>query len=620
MSKPLISLCMIVKNEADVIARCLESVRDAVDEQIIVDTGSTDGTADIARQAGATVFEREWPHDFAAARNISLDLAKGDWLLVLDADETLETGYGPVIRQLIASHPQADGFFVQIVNYIGIDTKQAGSSQSSSLRLFRNRPGFRYEGRIHEQIVQPILTAKPGAQLLYSEIQLNHGGYLPEVVQRKNKVQRNMDLLQQELAHTNNESFHRYNLGVEYMRTGDYAKALEQFRLSRTVADWRQASFGHVVILREMNCLQVLGHVQEALELGTMATGGLSDFPDLFLTIGRIHYQLKQWQEAEAAFLQALKIGVASPKYTSVSGAGTFSASFHLGKTKEQLHDYEGAIQWYAHTLKLNSALLPPFLRLIGLLARSGPAEQITARLEQLFVLESVNTWWSIAYSYYQLGLYHQAADVLVTKPLPAQRQQDRRLLLLRCRLLAPGCLEDQQPVVSPGDEEEKELSLRASFYEAIAANNDQGALQWLNELEQRASNPGNPETPLSLLVSLFSNLVHGKQQLELPLPLPAEGSTVLWNELHFFYMLAIRKHLFALQDQVQGYWRQLLNSLPEPLQRLKGRYELIKTVHVRVTQVFRNQGGHPEYDALWDGVLPQLLTLIDDLLMEEVQ
>lgn len=618
MDKPQISLCMIVKNEEDCIASCLQSVQSAVDEIIVLDTGSTDKTVEIALKAGAAVHFREWQGDFAAARNASIQLASGEWILVLDADETLAEGHGSLLRQIVATSPDADGFFVRIVNYFGTEAQHTGSSVSSALRLFRNKPAYRYDGRIHEQIVQPILTANPEARLLYSAIQLNHGGYLPEVVKKKDKVQRNMSLLIQELEHTDNESFHRYNLGVEYMRAGEYLLAREQFQLSRTVHDWRKTSFGHVVVLREVNCLQALGRWEEAVKLCQSAAADLSQFPDLFFTLGKIHYQLRQWEQAEAAFRTALEIGVAPPHYTSTSGVGTYSASFHLGKTHEQLGDYNGAIQWYAHALRFNPSLLSPFLRLISLLARIHKANGITDTIEKLFNLESPNTWWSIALSYYQLGLYSEAADILNSKPLPLEKRSERQLLLLRCRLLIPASRTPGYTGTALG----LKRTFRKLFYTALIHNDDHAAARWLKRMEQERaaqSSTGSPDPPSELVLQLHAYLLEEKSAYEIPLHLPASAYSALWSELHFLYMLAANEHLFGLQAKVLTYWRQLLIQLSDPLLRLKGRYELIKSVHVRIFQLLRHTEGDLEYAALWNEVRPRLMTLIDDLLMEEV-
>ncbi|MCL6456586.1 MAG: tetratricopeptide repeat protein [Gorillibacterium sp.] len=648
MNNPRISLCMIVKNEEDVIAHCLRSTRTAADEWIVVDTGSTDRTVEIAQNEGATVYSREWLNDFAASRNESIELATGEWILVLDADETLEEGQGEMLRQLVADAADADGFFVRIMNYIGTDSKQANSSVSASLRLFRNKPAYRYAGRIHEQIVQPILTAHPQARLIYSSLQLNHGGYLPEVVQKKNKVQRNLELLHKELENTDNESFHRYNLGIEYMRMGDFEHGLEQLRSSKAAADWTLTSFGHVVIIREAHCLQVLERWEEAIQLCEMAVQRLTDFPDLFFVLGRIYYHLHNWSAARNAFRQALAIGEAPPQYTSISGAGTYGACFHLGKTCEQLRDYDGAVQHYANALKLNPTLLSPFLRLIGLLAHLHDAEEVTAKLGQLFQLESAKTWWSIALSYYQLGLYEQAVAILRSREMPTEKKEDRSLLLLRCRFLIDGVLnedEDTQEVQRAAPLNQTH-TLQKSFYQALVQNDDKLAKLWLTRLEDRKNSSqkntanyrsektlpdlphvsitsfgNNPsaevDAPSELILNFFAYLVQDQGKHVLPLDLPPSAYEAFWSELHFLYTLAVSEHLFALQAQVQAYWRSLLTLLPNPVERLKGRYQLIKTVHVRIYQIIQSGRDNLEYASIWNDVKLKLMTLIDDLLLE---
>lgn len=621
MAKPLISLCMIVKNEADVIANCLRSAQEAADEMIVVDTGSTDETAAIARRAGAKVYSREWRQDFAAARNESLELARGKWILVMDADEWLSDGHAALLRRYVADNPAADGIFVRIRNYVGAGDKHAGSSVSSALRLFRNKRPYRYEGRIHEQIVQPILTANPAAKLLFSDIEFQHGGYLPEVVRRKNKVERNMTLLQQELRQTDSESFHRYNLGVEYIRSGDCERALEQFRLSRGGTDLRQSSFGHIVVLREINCLQALGRFDEAIALSGMATEAFPDYPDLFLNLGRIHYHLRQWEKAEVALLQALAIGEAPPRYTSVSGAGTYGASFHLGKTYEQSGNFDRAASQYASTLKTKPDLLPPFLRLVSVLARNEEAGTVTEKLERLFLLELPSTCWSIAVSYYQLGLYEQAAGILRTKPMPDEKRRDRLLLLARCRLLSERPERENDGEASGEDADS--LKTRIALYEAFARNDDRAAAERLAELAggEAPQQDGKRDDALALLRSLYAHLVDDDGASVRPDYGAASPQAVasLWSELSFLYMLAAKKRLFALQSRVQAYWQHAIAALADPALRLKGLHELIKTVHVRIYSLFPHRAGDSEYAAVWSDVKANLTTLIDDLLLEEL-
>src|SRR5207244_5735388 len=99
---PLLSLCMIVKDGGDPLRRCLESARGVADEIVVVDTGSRDDSVAVARAAGARVLTHAWDDDFAAARNVSLAEAKGEWVLVLDADEELEPAQQRFLRDALA--------------------------------------------------------------------------------------------------------------------------------------------------------------------------------------------------------------------------------------------------------------------------------------------------------------------------------------------------------------------------------------------------------------------------------------------------------------------------------------------------------------------------------------
>lgn len=648
-TKPRISLCMIAKDEEAVIARCLQSTRTAADEWIVVDTGSTDRTIEIARREGAVVHSRQWNGHFADSRNEAIDLATGDWILVLDADEVLAEGQGELVRRLTEEAGEVQGYFLQIENEIGTGSTPSGSSSSAALRLFRNRPGYRYAGRIHEQIVQPILDVNPAAKLAYADIQLVHSGYMPEVVSKKQKVQRNLDLLLKELENSDNESFHRYNLGIEYMRLGDYPAALNQLQLCREAAEWWTTTFGHVVVLREAFCLQMLERTSEAIRLCEEGAVRFTDFPDLFFTLGRLHYQERNWNAAREAFQRAHALRVAPPHYTAVAGAGTYAASFHLGKTYEQMLDYEGAIACYTEALTENPSLLAPFLRLIGLLARLYPAKELTRQLQSRFASLTPRTWWSVALSCYQLSLYEQAVEILTTKEMPAEKAEDCATLLVYCRFLllqqvegmAPAggssVFDDSLPPSStPPDQarsqsahEDQALTIRQALYAALLGNDDQAAgeqvkrfaalLSTVKPLSNgEAASSAKQVAHYELLHNLYTYLVRDQGEHALLLEHPMAAYEAVWSELHFLYMLALHGHLLALQSQVQTYWQRLFTLLPEPAGRLQGRFQLIKTLHTRIFRNLQSETAAPEYTEVWNDVKPRLVTLVDDLLAGE--
>ncbi len=171
-SQPLLSLCMIVKNEADNLPRCLSSAKPYVNQIIVVDTGSTDHTIEIAQQYGAQVSHFTWCNDFAAARNFSLSQATGDWILVLDADEELVVNSKKAFNRL-GTEPEV--FLYALVRIETAD--QCDLSNFYVDRLFRNLPGMAYVGGFHENIRPPQEYLDQGWIGDLPEVQIKHYGY-----------------------------------------------------------------------------------------------------------------------------------------------------------------------------------------------------------------------------------------------------------------------------------------------------------------------------------------------------------------------------------------------------------------------------------------------------------
>jgi tetratricopeptide (TPR) repeat protein len=208
--EPRLSLCMIARNEEQMLPECLQRARQAVDEIVIVDTGSTDRTPEIAASFGARVLHAPWQDDFAAARNVGLAAATGDWILVLDADERIDPGQIDMLRALLRE-PGASGYHMVMRNLYG-DEKTQGVRM---VRLFRNLPGVAFQNRIHEQISPSLAAAAQplGLALSSCELVIEHLGYRDEVVKSRKKDDRNEHLFRLHLEEHPDDIYMLYKLG-----------------------------------------------------------------------------------------------------------------------------------------------------------------------------------------------------------------------------------------------------------------------------------------------------------------------------------------------------------------------------------------------------------------------
>ncbi|HWT05391.1 MAG TPA: glycosyltransferase, partial [Xanthomonadales bacterium] len=214
-----ISLCMIVKNEERLLAECLRSVCDVVDEINVVDTGSTDRTVEIARSFGANVIFREWRDDFGWARNESLALATRRWTLVLDADEEIAPESHALLRALRETPADIAGVYVRIQNLVD-DQSGAASTMTHILpRLFATTPRLRYRNVIHESVV---VDGKDHLQSVVSPILIRHKGYTDAMMDGRAKTERNQPLLERAIREAADDAFSWFNFGISAIVAGDY--------------------------------------------------------------------------------------------------------------------------------------------------------------------------------------------------------------------------------------------------------------------------------------------------------------------------------------------------------------------------------------------------------------
>lgn len=218
-----LSQCMIVKNEEKNIERALSWGKDIVYEQIVVDTGSTDRTVEIAERMGAKVYHFEWIDDFAAAKNYAIELAKGDWIAFLDADEYFPpedvSKLIPILRDL-----QHSKYEVLLTNILHLDKDGKAAESSTYMRIFRNRPGLRYRGRIHEELASENGTIQfiDGT----ADLSIYHTGYLQSAEGDICKSKRNVPLIEKTLEEEPDNYVMMGYLGDGYVNLKRYDEAI----------------------------------------------------------------------------------------------------------------------------------------------------------------------------------------------------------------------------------------------------------------------------------------------------------------------------------------------------------------------------------------------------------
>ena len=240
---PLISLCMIAKDEERFIEQCLESVKGLVDEMIVVDTGSTDKTAQLARQAGAKVIHSPWQGSYSQARNVSLDQAHGDWIFLLDADETIARRDIPALLALTKKR-QFQAFNVTTRNYTDDPTMpgwtpSAGKYEeekmflgwfpSVKVRLFRNLPGVIFSGEVHEGVEDSLRQL--GLEIGSAAVPVHHFQELKGARVIRDKQLRYKKLCFAKLRKNPHDADTLYEIGKVYHRYEEnYAEAIRYLR------------------------------------------------------------------------------------------------------------------------------------------------------------------------------------------------------------------------------------------------------------------------------------------------------------------------------------------------------------------------------------------------------
>ena len=351
---PRLSVCLIAKNEERFLDGCLKSVRGLANQIVLVDTGSTDRTVEIARSHGAEVHFRTWDDDFSAARNAALLHARGDWILILDADEEVSREHHDALKALIVA-PNAIAYRLPMV-----DVGREADGVSQVPRLFRNAPQQFYVSRIHEQVYASLELnrEKWSMENLFGDAQLIHHGYQAEVVKSRDKIQRNLRLLEQANEEYPNDVNLLMNLGLELWRSGQQNYGLGYYQQAYT-AMLEQPYAQTPPELREVLLTQYASHLltlqlyQEVISLfHDRAVAPKARTASQHFILGLAHSALQRWEPCVTHLQQCLKLRnqpALTPIHQDIRSATPAHCLAHslrkLGRKAEAKTAFEQALQ-----------------------------------------------------------------------------------------------------------------------------------------------------------------------------------------------------------------------------------------------------------------------------------
>ncbi|MEY8339503.1 glycosyltransferase [Lachnospiraceae bacterium 62-35] len=365
-----ISQCMIVKNEEKNIERALSWGKGIVSEQIVVDTGSTDRTVELAEKMGATVYHFDWIDDFSAAKNYAISKAKHEWIAFLDADEYFTPEDGRKLQGFIQKLHESK-YNCIMTGWIHLDNQGDVLAVGSQTRIFRNTPGLRYQGRIHEKVASvdnfPCVLVDA-----VEELSIYHTGYGAIENQTKTESKRNLNLILAELEDNPNNYDMLGYLGDEYYSAYELDKAEEAFRKSISLMPKESVNYDIRTTLTFEKLLSILSDKPDTEEKAFMdiynqAIKKVPKEADFDYFAGRYFASRGDFKKGEEHLKRALKI-LEEHGYTSKSmflSANIKEAYELLAACSYNNENVEGCINSAVVLLKMDKYLMSTLFLLL---------------------------------------------------------------------------------------------------------------------------------------------------------------------------------------------------------------------------------------------------------------
>ncbi len=407
-ARPKLGAVMIVKNEEKNLPNILGDIKGIVDEIVVVDTGSSDNTVDIARNFGVKLGHFDWCDDFSKARNASIDMADSDYLLWLDADDRISPEEAAKLSRLKKSL-KADKNKAWMLKIVNTDRKD-GDTISYQLRIFPNRDDVRFVNRVHEQILEVVHSA--GIKIDSADITIRHTGYDDEE-SRLIKARRNLRILLDEVAEGNASSSRYFFIASSYFALKEYDKSLEYIKVARQMTNgsenWLKYSYSLAA-----DCYLKLGKKQRAAQEFKEATRLYKDSGLMHYFLGMTCLNAGLFKDAVKAFETTASLGIEIETYP-VPPRIREKAPYYYGKALEKLGRTQEAINAFKTAIKIDPCHYLAAKDIGFCLIKQGDITQALSWLEKARDISQGYDralWLALAKVYTTIGKHSKALEV----------------------------------------------------------------------------------------------------------------------------------------------------------------------------------------------------------------
>ncbi|MGB9697808.1 MAG: tetratricopeptide repeat-containing glycosyltransferase family 2 protein [Thermodesulfobacteriota bacterium] len=405
-----LSLCMIVKNEAHNLKDCIHPLKSILDEIIVVDTGSTDQTKEVAKSLGAKVFDFQWCNDFSAARNDSIRHATGDYILWLDADDRIDEQnikkIGQLKNSLSASRDKA--YYLIINSQSPVD----GETRFRQIRIFPKIKGTLFEGRVHEQIYYSL--KRQGIKFENMDIEIRHIGYSDSETIIK-KAQRNLSIIESELSVKPNDLILHYNAARTLAMIGRKKEAIYHMKIitkNKNIRKREKQFYLECALLMGKYYVE-LGSYGEAVSIFSELSKDFKDNALVHFCLGQAYFHSRNYDQAIKHFHESLlfplEVGLLPINLNQLR----YDLHYSLGQCFLEKGQNELAKNNFLRSLQFRNDL-PKSYQALGLLyLKEGNFEEAIKYYEKVILSERATDqdYTNVGLAYRKLGLYNQAEE-----------------------------------------------------------------------------------------------------------------------------------------------------------------------------------------------------------------